>query len=580
MKNFLLGLITGGLICVLTVVILFFVAVRIAASFGERPVTVAQGTTLTVKLEDDVPETAAPEIPIPFFEEQSPATVFQVWETFRKAAADSRIKAVIFEPRGLSAGWARLQEIRQDIVNFKKSGKPIVTFLRGPGAREYYLASATDRIFMLPDETLDLKGLRVEAVYLKNTLDKVGVKMDVVHAGKYKDAGDIFTQTGMSPETREVLNAVLDQYYGNLVNVIAEGRRKQPGEVRAIIDQGPFMGKEAKANGLVDVLGYEDQMMQYVEKKLDQTNLNRLSSRSYLKIPAASVGLGGARRIALIVGEGDITRGSGRGGLDEEQGITASGLTKVLKKVENDASINGVILRVNSPGGDGVASDEILEQAKSLSKKKPLVISMSDLAASGGYFISMTGDPIVAYPNTLTGSIGVIFAKANLRGLYDKIGVNKQVLMRGRFAALDSDYEPLTPDEEQKLRQQIDEFYRVFVSRVADGRKRSYDQIEPLAQGRVWLGAQAKENGLVDQLGGLDRAIEMVKQRAHIPADENVTIVTYPPRRSVLDVLMNRSEDSASVELKAARRLFGGFPVGAWAQGGFLKLMPYVIKVQ
>jgi protease-4 len=580
MKNFLLGLVAGGLICVLTAVILFFVAVRIATSFGERPVTVSDRSTLIFKLEDDVPEKAPPEIPIPFFEEQSPTTLPQVWETFRKAAADSRIKAVIFEPRGLSTGWARLQEIRQDIINFKKSGKPIITFLRGPGAREYYLASATDQIFMLPDETLDLKGLRVEAVYLKNTLDKLGVKMDVVHAGKYKDAGDIFTQTAMSPETREVLNEVLDQYYGNLVDSIAEGRKKQSAEVRAIIDQGPFMGKEAKANGLVDVLGYEDQVTQYLEKKLNQTDLNRVSSKAYLKVPASSLGLTGPRRIALIVGEGEITRGSGGNSFNDEQGITASGLTKVLKQVKDDGSISGVILRVNSPGGDGVASDEILEQAKDLSKTKPLVISMSDLAASGGYFISMTGDPIVAYPNTLTGSIGVIFAKPNLHGLYDKIGVNKQVLMRGHFAALDSDYEPLTPDEQQKLRQQIDEFYRVFVSRVADGRKRTYDQIEPLAQGRVWVGTQAKQNGLVDQLGGLDRAIQMVKERAHIPAGQNVTIVTYPPRRSVLDVLMNRSDDTASVELKVARKVFAGLPVGAWAQGGFLKIMPYAIKVR
>jgi len=297
-------------------------------------------------------------------------------------------------------------------------------------------------------------------------------------------------------------------------------------------------------------------------------------------VPASSAGLTGTRRIALVVGEGEITRGSGSNSIDDDQGITSSGLTKVLRQVQNDGSISGVILRVNSPGGDGVASDEILEQAKDLSKKKPLVISMSDLAASGGYFISMTGDPIVAYPNTLTGSIGVIFAKPNLHGLYDKIGVNKQVLTRGHFAALDSDYEPLTPDAQQKLRTQIDEFYRVFVSRVADGRKRSYDQIEPLAQGRVWVGEQARQNGLIDQLGGLDRAIEMVKKRAHIPSEENVSIVAYPARRSVLDVLMSRSEDSATAELKVIRRVFAGFPAGAWAQGGFLKIMPYVIRVQ
>ena len=580
MKNFLLGLFTGGLLCVLTLVVLFFVVVRIAASFGERPATVANGSTLIFKLDGDVPEKPPTEIPIPFFEEQSPMTVQQVWEMFRKAAADSRVKAVILEPRGLSIGWARLEEIHQEIVNFKKSGKPIVALLRGPGAREYYLASATDRIFMLPDETLDLKGLRVEAIYLKNTLDKLGVKMDVVHAGKYKDAGDMFTQTSMTPETREVLNTVLDQYYGDLINTIAEGRRKQPEEVRAIIDQGPFMGKQAQSSGLVDVLGYEDQVTQYVAKKLDQTDLIRLSAKSYQKVPASSVGLTGTRRIALVVGEGEITRGPADGGLGEEQGITSGGLNKLLKQVESDASISGVVLRVNSPGGDGVASDEILEEAKHLSKKKPLVISMGDVAASGGYFISMTGDPIVAYPNTLTGSIGVIFAKINLHGTYDKIGVNKQLLTRGRFAALDSDYQTLTDDELQKLRQQIDAFYRVFVSRVADGRKRSYEQIEPLSQGRVWLGAQAKGNGLVDQLGGLDKAIELVKKRAQIPPEEKVTIVTYPPKRTVLDLLMNRSDETAGIEVKTMRKLFAGLPVGAWAQGGFLKLMPYIIQVR
>lgn len=580
MKNFLIGLFTGGLLCVLTLIVLFFVAVRMAASFGERPVAVADRSTLILKLEGEVPEKSPTEIPLPFFEDQSPATVQQVWEMFRKAAADSRVKAIIFEPRGLSTGWARLEEIHEQILNFRKSGKPIIAFLRAPGAREYYLASATDRIFMVPDDMLDLKGLRVEAMYLKNTLDKLGVKMDVVHAGKYKDAGDIFTQTSMSPETREVLNAVLDQYYGNLVNTIAEGRRKQPEDVRSIIDQGPFLAEQAQSKGLVDALGYEDRVAEYVARKLDQNDLIRLTTKSYLKVIASSTAPSGGRKIALVVGEGEITRGSSDDRFSEEQGITSGGLNRLLKQVENDSSISGVILRVNSPGGDGVASDEILAEAKNLSRRKPLVISMSDLAASGGYFISMTGDPIVAYPNTLTGSIGVIFAKINLHGLYDKIGINKQLLTRGRFATLDSDYQPLTEDEQQKLRQEIDAFYRVFVSRVAEGRKRTYDQIEPLAQGRVWLGAQAKQNGLVDQLGGLDRAIEMVKQRAKIPASEQVTIVTYPPKRSVLDLLMNRSDDTASIEVKAVRKLLAGLPIGAWAQGGYLKLMPYAIKVQ
>jgi protease-4 len=575
MKNFLIGLVVGILVSGLVALIMIFAFVRLVGSFGERPVNVADGSTLVFKLEGEVPEKSPAEIPIPIFEEQTPLTVEQVWDAFRRAAADSRIKAVVFEPRGLSIGWAKMQEIHDEIVQFRRSGKPIITYLRNPGAREYYLATATDRILIAPEDSVDLKGLRIETVYIKNTLDKIGVKADVVHAGKYKDAGDILTQTSMSPETQEVLNEILDQYYGNLIDTIAQGRKKQAGDVRAMIDQGPFMASEALGNGLVDALGYEEQVFDEVKNRL-KTEVRKLGVKAYLKTPAASGGV--ARRIAFLVGEGAITRGTGNPNSDD-QGITASGFIKLLKQVEDDSSIRGVIIRVDSPGGDGVASDDILHEAKNLSKKKPVVISMGDVAASGGYFISITGDPIIAYPNTLTGSIGVIFARLSLHGLYDKIGVNKQALSRGRYSALDSDYSALTDDERKKIASQIDAFYRAFVGRVAEGRKKTFDQIEPLAQGRVWLGAQAKQNGLVDELGGLDRAVELIRQRAHIAASDRVTLVPFPGKRSVLDVLFGRSDESAALESKL-ETLLSGLPVRALSSGGFLKLMPYAISVK
>ena len=196
----------------------------------------------------------------------------------------------------------------------------------------------------------------------------------------------------------------------------------------------------------------------------------------------------------------------------------------------NDAGIQGVIVRIDSPGGEVFASDDIWREMNLLSKKKPMVISMSDVAASGGYYIAMTGDPIVAYPGTLTGSIGVVFGKANLHGLYDKLGITKDMLSRGRFATIDSDYQPLTPDGREKLRSDIEDNYRSFVTKVAAARRRKFDAVEPLAQGRVWLGSQAKANGLIDELGGLDRALEIVKEKAKIPKGERVTLVTYPPQ--------------------------------------------------
>jgi len=326
----------------------------------------------------------------------------------------------------------------------------------------------------------------------------------------------------------------------------------------------------------VDVLGYEEHAVEDMKTRLKQNDVKKVSIKAYLRTPWT--GNAPTRRIALVVGEGEISRGSGNPNSDD-RGITETALVKLLKQAEDDASIKGVILRVDSPGGDGVASDDILHEAKNLSKKKPLVISMGDLAASGGYYISITGDPIVAYPNTLTGSIGVIFARFSLHGLYDKIGVNKQVLSRGRYAELDSEYTPLTDDQRQKIAGQIDGFYRSFVSRVAEGRKKTFEQIEPLAQGRVWLGAQAKQNGLIDELGGLDKAVQMVRDRAHIAASDRITLVPYPGKRSVFDMLFNRSDDASAMEMKV-ERLFGRLPLDALSKGGFLKVMPYSVSVR
>lgn len=575
MKNFLIGLVAGIALVGLVILIFAFAAIRFAGSFGERPVTVADGSTLVLKLDGSVPEKASPEIPLPFFQAQTPMTVQEVWETLRRAAGDSRIKGILFEPRGLEIGWAKMQELHEEIAQFKKSGKPVVTFLQGASAREYYLATATDRIWVAPEDALDVKGLAAESMFVKNGLDKLGVKFDVIHAGKYKDAGDMLTQTMMSPETREVLNQILDQYYGNLIDTIAQGRKQQPDVVRADIDNGPFLAKEALSKGLIDGLGYEDQAVEDMKSRLKQNDLKRVTGKAYLAVRQPSSGT--TRRIALVVGEGEITAGSGNESANDP-GFTAAGFIKLLKQVENDSSINGVILRVDSPGGDAVASDNILHEAKNLSNKKPLVISMSDLAASGGYYISVTGDPIVAYPNTLTGSIGVIFARMNLHGLFDKIGVNEQLLTRGQYADLDSVYQPLSDAEHQKIAGQIDAFYSAFVSRVAEGRKKNFDQIEPIAQGRVWLGEQARKNGLVDELGGIDRAVELIRQKAHIGANENIALVPYPGKRSVFDLLFNRSDDSATLDI-ALEKMLCKLPVRSLRSGGFLKLMPYAIQV-
>ncbi len=583
MKKFLLGFLIGILFVGLAGVILVAAAIRLGGS--RRPQVVAN-SALVLQLEGDLPEQAPVEFPIPFLEDQQPLTVAETWQMLRNAAVDSRIQAVVLEPRGLDVGWAKLEELRADIINFKKSGKPVFAFLRGAGTKEYYLATAADRVFMSPEDELDVKGMRAELMFVKGTLDKLGVQMEFEHVGKYKDAPDMFTKTESSPETREVINLLLDQFYGDFVNTIAEGRKKAPDAVRALIDNGPFVGKEALNGGLVDALLYEDEMYDRLRQQLKLADLQKIAEHNYARARLGNLGLDGTAKIALLVGQGDITRGSTND--SGNNGITVAGMIRQMRAVRDDSSIKAVILRIDSPGGDGIASDDILHEAKLLSQKKPTVISMSDLAASGGYFIAMTGDPVVAYRNTETGSIGVFFGKVNLRGLYDKLGIKKELMKRGRFADIDTEYAPLNDEQRAKLRTEIEVFYRGFVQRVADGRKRKYDDVEPLAQGRVWTGAQAKQNGLVDEIGGIDRAIEMVKQKAKIAASEKITLVAYPPRRSMWQMLLDRDTDLTSLESRIVdtrieahvRELVGNLPLRALSQGGILRLMPYTITVR
>ena len=574
MVKFLIGFVTGITLVFLTVVLLFFALLR----FREKPPQIAANSVLVLRLEGEIPEKPPVELPSFLAGDRAPVTVAGVWMSLKMAAADPHIKAIALEPEGVAAGWARLEELRMDIERFRKSGKPVYAYLRTPGTREYYLAAAADRIYLGPADQMYVKGLRAEMMYFKKTLDKLGVVVDVEHAGKYKDFGDMFNRTAMSPETREVMTSVVDDLYGNMVARIADGRKKSPEEVRAIVDQGPFTAAQALKAGLVDELRFEDQMWGELKDRLHSGDPVKVPLDKYMKVPPETVGLQGKDHIALVIGEGDIVRGDASDDGSVESSLTAHGFVKLLRQVAGDSTIKAVVVRINSPGGEVTASDEIWREMNLLSKKKPTVISMSDAAASGGYYMAMTGDPIVAYPGTLTGSIGVVFGKPNLHGLYDKIGITKDAIERGRHAGIDSDYRPLTEDERQMLRAGIDESYKDFVAKVAAARHRKFEEIEPLSQGRVWMGDQAKANGLVDEIGGLDTALDLAKRKANIPAAENVTVVTYPARRDFLDILMRKS--SGDMLESRLTQVFGRMPFRAWMKGGYLRLMPYWVEVR
>ncbi len=574
MKKFVIGLITGLALAGLAGLVLLFSLARVS----EKAPAVQARSTLVLNLQGSFPERPQMQLPFPAFESRTPVTVHQVWSLLRAAAEDPKIEAAVLTPGSLGVGWGKLQEIRAGLMKFKESGKPLVAYLHRPGTAEYYLASAADKIYMAREDTLNLKGLRVEAMYVKAGLDKVGVKVEIESAGRYKDAGDMFTQDTMSPATREVLNSLLDELYEHLLAAVGESRGLSPDQVRAILDEGPFLAPQAMEKGLIDILQYEDQMYEGLREETGHKTTVKISHRSYARAVAGQPAATGNKQIALVVGSGTILAGSGDTGFGEDDGIWSRSFIKLLRQVRENDKVIGVILRVDSPGGDAIASDEILREVKLLSEEKPMVISMSDVAASGGYYISMTGDPVVAYPNTFTGSIGVIYGKLNLRGLYDKMGVRKEILKRGRFADIDSDYTPLEGEARDKLREGITAVYDTFLGVVAEGRNRPLEEIEPLAQGRVWLGEQARENGLVDELGGLDEAIAILKEEAGIPAEEQVHLVPFPQARSFWEFLLD--QDGESVVRGALGQFSGRIKLPQLPEPGIWRMMPYRLEVK
>jgi protease-4 len=575
MRKFFLGAFVGVLFTFVLLVVVAAVLVKIGSS--KKP-TIAGNSVLVLNLEGDLPEVPSVDIDVPLFQTQSAPTVRDMWGAMHAAASDSRIKGLVLKPRSLTLGWGKLQELRHELEVFKRvSGKPVYAYLQTPGMHEYYLASVADKIYVDPDDYLEVKGFLVEETYLKGTLDKLGVGFDVDHIGRYKDAGDVFTRSNMSNETKEVMNGVLDQIFNSFCSAVADGRHKSVEDVRNMIDEGPFLASAAQKAGLIDELGYESQMYRDLTDRLKASDLAKLSYKTYAKAVEAS-----GERIAILAGEGDIVRGSVDQPFGQTEVIASDTFSRTIQQVRKDSSIKGVILRVDSPGGDAVASDEILHELKLLSAVKPVVISMSDLAASGGYFISMTGDPVVAYPDTITGSIGVLYGKPNFRGLYGKLGITKDLLARGKFADIDSDYTPLSDAEKAKLHEGILATYKSFVTKVATARKKTYDQIDTIAQGRVWMGEQADQNGLVDHLGGLDTAVDLIRQRIKLPAGAGVNLVPYPPRRDIFDALFNSSPETLT-QAEAKRELNvmlgGNLPSPSLVRGGILELMPYRLSV-
>ena len=496
---------------------------------------------------------------------------------FKKAKVDKRIKAILLDVNMSGVGWGKAEEIRDAITDFRSSGKPVYAYIEFGLNKEYYIATAADKIIVPPPGELFINGLAADVMFFRGSLDKLGIYPDIYQIGKYKSAGDMFTQKQMTEAHKQYINELLDDLYGRYVNTIAQARHKTPDEVKALIDNAPYNADQAKSAGLIDEALYRDQVESMLKKSLGQKEsepIIAVRSADYRDVEPESLGLNKGERIAVIYASGEIGSGSSSNSPSGEQSIGSDTLAKALNDAAGDKTIKAIVLRVDSPGGSGLASDIIWRAVDAANQKKPVVVSMSDVAASGGYYISASASKIVAQPSTITGSIGVVAGKPVMRGFYDWLGISNEYVLRGKTAGMFRETEKFSDEERVKFEDWIKTtYYRDFVPKVAKGRGKDAQYIDSVGQGRVWTGAQAKDKSLVDEFGGLDRAIEVAKQLAKIPADKGVERVILPYPTTFLQQLLTGSDDNANTQLEQQRAVLAAMPEDVRRAFRYMQLM-------
>jgi protease-4 len=453
-----------------------------------------------------------------------------------RAARDCRVAGVVLRFHGRLSGWSKALALRRAVEGLRESGTRVVAWGESMGAEEYLVASGADRVWLPTSGSLFLVGLRSEQFFVRDLLSNLDVKPEIVRIGGYKSAGELFTRDSMSPEQREQIEGWLDDLYGELVAGIARGRGLGAGEVRQRIDGGPYPAGLAAEAGLIDGSLYPDEIERELEQLGEPPPSHRAGPRrvrlvdahQYFLLHASDCGwrplLGDLPRFAYVVASGAIRRGSGL------RGIASDGVRQLLSRLGEDPGIRGVVLRVDSPGGDAVASDLIYRAVRMLAREKPVVVSMGDVAASGGYYLAAAADAVFAEVGTVTGSIGVLGGKVNLDGLYRKLGIAKDSVERGARAGLLSEVRSFTPDERGAVKREMESLYQTFLERVAEGRRLSSETVGRLAQGRVWSGGRARSHGLVDAIGGPLEALREVRRQAGLAEAERYLLELFPRR--------------------------------------------------
>jgi protease-4 len=563
----------GGLVALVLVL-----SIAAAVAFRVSKGTVAPKTILEVNLETPLVENI-PDDPVARALLGGAPVLRDVLDALETARDDKRVVGLIARLGAAPIGMAQYQELRQAIRDFRARKKFAVAWGEtfgefGPAGGAYYLATAFDQIWLQPSGDLGLTGILMESMFLRGTLDKLGIKPRMDHRWEYKNAMNQLTEKKFTPAHREAMAKVTNSWFSQMVTGIADGRHMSSEQVRALIDRGPFLGQEALDAKLVDGLAYREEVYAKAKERAGK-GAQLLYLGRYLERAGRPHQKG--KTIALIYGVGGVQRG--KNGFDPVFGEVTMGsdtLTAAFRAAIEDPSVKAILFRIDSPGGSYVASDSIWRETLRARKAgKPVIASMGDVAGSGGYFVAMAADKIVAQPGTITGSIGVLGGKMLTTGFWDKLGISWDEVHDGANATFWTGTEDYTPAEWARFQAWLDRVYTDFTSKVAEGRRLPKQRVLEIAKGRIWTGEDAKTLGLVDELGGFSTALRLAKQAARIPDAEDVKIKVFPPKKSALDVLLDRllgrepeSSESSAAETALLRVLHLIQPVARQLRAG------------
>src|ERR1700683_208936 len=523
----------------IVIIVLFVFVILIIWAASKPGIRVASNSVLVIDATGQIEEQRVPDF-FSAFNGTIPV-LHDYLDALDSARTDPRITGLVVRIAPLETGWAKLEEIRNHLLAFRASGKPSICYLGYDGIQnqEYYLASACQQIWLVPTTPVNIRGMMAEATFIRGTLDKLEIVPEYYHIAEFKTAGNMYTEKKFTPAHKEEVESLLHSVYEQYLGDTSKARGMNRDQFEAILNRGPLSAPDALSSKIVDRVGYWDQVQDYFKKRGSGWNPVSLNAyRTTLGVPNFALD-----KIAIVYASGLIV--SGDSGTTPGGGFIMGGdsVAADIRRARMDSGIKAIVLRVDSGGGSVVGSEVIRREVELAHEVKPVVVSMSDVAASGGYWIASPADKIVADPNTITGSIGVLIGKLNVSGLFNLLGVSTDYVATSDNATLFSAQQNFTPAQRDYIEKSLHETYAEFTKGVAEGRKMSVEAVDKVGKGRVWSGAEGKDLGLVDELGGTDHAIEVAKRLAPLPAHGSVRIVRLPEEKNFFQQLLEREKE-------------------------------------